>query len=121
MCQGSSPDGATQNTDFSSNNFPLGFNNRALSVETENEPEYQSLQMQRNDYEQLRHSGQTGEESGSIHAEYVDVTEYPTTLPRPSVRVISTTASMTTEDESGYTLPHNQLEGYVDVTDYNSV
>ena len=72
-------------------------------METENEAEYQSI----DDYEQLRHSRQTGEESGSMDAEYVDV--------------ISTTSSMTTEDESGYTLPHNQYEGRVKATDYDSV
>ena len=89
-------------------------------METENEPGYQSLQFQRNDYEHLQHSGQTGEESGSIQAEYVDVTEYPTSLQCLSVSVISTTVSMATEEDSGYTLPNNQHEGYVDVTDYSS-
>ena len=117
MCQGSSPDGATQTTDT----FPVGFNNRALSVETDNEPRYQSLQIQRNDYEQLRHDGQTGDGSGSIQAEYVDITEYPTSLPCLSVSGISRTVSMVTEDESGYTVQHNQHEGYVDITDYSSV
>ena len=117
MCQESAQDGATQNADT----FQVGFNKEALSVETENEAGYQGLQIQRNDYEQLRHSRQRGEESGSMDAEYVEVTQYSTSLPRPSASVISTTVSMATEDESGYTLSHNQYEGRVEVTDYNSV
>ena len=111
MCQGSSHNCTTQNTDTSSNNFTVGFNNTALSEETENGPGYQSLQIQRNDYEQLRHYiGQRADESGSIHEGYIDVTEYP--LPR---------STHTAEDESIYTLPQNPDEGYVGITDYNSV
>ena len=117
MCQGSSHDGATQTTDTS-----IGFSNRALTVETENEPGYESLQIQRNDNEELRHPiAQIGDGSGSIRDGYVDITEYPITLPRPSVRVISRAVSMATEDESGCTLPHNQHEGYVGITDYSPV
>ena len=94
--------------------------------ETENDPGYQSLQIQRNDYERLRHSRQTGHGSGSTHPqsqndEYVRVVEQLTSIIRPSARVIRPTVSMATENESGYTLPHNQQEGYVEVTDYNSV
>ena len=67
--------------------------------------------MQRNDYERLRHPRQTGDASGSMDAEYVEVTDYSTSLPRPSVSVISTTVSMATEDESGYTLPKQPTRG----------